>query len=109
MKLTELNPQFIDSSYGPVDTFEQAAGINYDCPQCKLAGKEHRITGIMFQKAVPEGSRPAWCAQGTGYEDLTFVDSPRGSRSVRHLGGHCHGHYNIHQGGIEFYPDSRGA
>lgn len=107
MKLVDLNPQFITKTLETVDNFSAADGINYDCPQCRRDGKEHRVTRIMFAHRLPETIQ-AWTCQGDSFENLTFIDAPRGSRSVRHMGA-CHGHYNIHQGEIEFYGDSRGV
>lgn len=99
MRLTDLNAELRKIRH-PKDqalTVPEAYGLHFRCP-CG----QHDIWAP-FQHACK--SEPAWCATGTTLEDLSFVDSPRGSRSVR-CNTPCKAHFNITSGAIEFYDDS---
>jgi hypothetical protein len=99
MKLTDLKAELRHPNWdgtAPV-TVAQAWGVHFTCP----CGK-HEIWAP-FQHAT--ASSPAWAASGEGLHDLTFSDSPRGSRSIR-CNGPCKAHFNITNGAIDFYGDS---
>jgi hypothetical protein len=100
MKLTDLNAELRHPDRKPGDktlTVPEAWGVNFTCP-CR----KHDIWAP-FQHHTPSGT--AWCATGTTLEDLSFIDSPRGSRSIR-CNGECKAHFNITHGVLDFYGDS---
>jgi len=92
MKLLDLEPQFLkfmgDGSSKHVDTLEEADGIIFLCPVCFQKNKgnvgTHSVlcwfVGKVPDETVPKPGR--WTPRGTGYGDLSFVDSPGYSRSV---------------------------
>jgi len=98
MKFSELRPEFRNPVV-PV-TVQNAWGVEYDCPQCKKDGLEHRIW-TPFKK----GGGHAWdlAAHSTSMHDLTFAPS------VRVISGGCFGHWNITCGEVVFHGDSRCA
>jgi hypothetical protein len=100
MKLTELNPTWWPKS---ATSMADAMGVSFDCPGCVGSERAHRVT-MPFASKNPTGT--AWTEQGTGFENLTFVDAPRGSRSLRVLGHPCHSHFNVTNGEIDHYGDS---
>lgn len=108
MRLAELKPEFHDEHGSPTKDFSQACGVTFDCPGCVSTLYSHRIwapfQGIVVGQLRVK-FRVAWAASGTGVDDLTFSDSPQGSRSIRVLSG-CKSHFNVTNGAIEFYGDS---
>lgn len=101
MRVRDLEPELRDGKRNgdPALTVPEAWGLHMTCP-CG----QHKLW-LPFQSHTPEGDHPAWCAQGTTLDDITFVDSPRGTRSVRCFHD-CKCHFNIVSGAIEFYHDS---
>lgn len=85
-------------------TLAQAWGIKFKCPGCVGTPHEHEI----WAPFVGRSSGAAWTPTGTSLEDLSFIDAPQGSRSIRvtEYPGSCRSHFNIVNGGIEFYGDS---
>src|SRR5882762_8913458 len=101
MKLTpDLHAEFTPEG---ATTVAEANGVSFDCPGCLGTERHHRLH-MPFASKCPTGT--AWTEQGTSLEDLTFVDAPRGTRSLRVLGYPCHSHFNITGGAIGFYGDS---
>lgn len=100
MKLTELKPAWWPAS---AQAMPEATAVEFDCPGCQGTERAHRLH-MPFASKNAHGT--AWTEQGTGFEDLTFVDAPRGTRSLRVLGHPCHSHFNVTGGTIEFYSDS---
>lgn len=103
MRLAELRPKFHTSDFEETDDYAAATGIYFECPGCVNTPFRHRIWAP-FQDRY-DGGGPAWCASGSGYQDLTFSDSPKGTRSIRVLSGCC-SHFNVTSGAIDFYGDS---
>lgn len=103
MKLTTLNPMFRDKEGEDTDDYNAAIAIEFDCPGCAHTKHSHRIWAP-FQGRY-EGPGPKWTATGTGYNDLTFHDTDKGTRSIRYLSG-CKSHFNVTGGAIDFYGDS---
>jgi hypothetical protein len=97
VRLTELKPEYKPAGATCVS---EAKGIQFDCPGCVGTERSHRIFANFAR-----GQR-GWTEQGTSFENLTFIDAPTGSRSVRMLGVPCHSHFNITNGEIDFYGDS---
>ena len=97
MRLTELEPRWWPEE---AKNLTEALGVVFDCPGCKGTERHHRIWANFAC-----GKR-GWTEQGTSFEDLTFVDAPTGSRSVRVTGYPCHSHFNLTNGAIDHYPDS---
>ena len=103
MKLVDLNPKFRGGFGEETDDYDKAIGIHFDCPGCAGTQNGHPIWAPFQGRYTGPG--PKWAASGTGYQDLTFSDSPQGSRSIRCLGG-CRSHFNVTGGAIDFYGDS---
>jgi hypothetical protein len=97
MRLTDLKPQFKTKFGGEVATLEEADAIEFDCPLCHKNGTEHRVWAGFQQKFAER--QPAWHVTGTGFGDLSFIDTPRGSRSIRYLAG-CKVHLFITNGDV---------
>lgn len=105
MKLTELEPQFLESK-NPVtdhyvDKIEEAQGIIFLCPKCFLENKGSKGTHsvICWNPTVPQDRNPKpgrWNLVGTGYDDLSLVN---GSSSVA-LNGGCNAHFYVKNGEI---------
>lgn len=102
MKLTDLNPVWWPSHAKP-SSMAEAFGVTFDCPGCKGTERAHRLT-MPFASKNSTGA--AWTEQGTDFDNLTFVDAPRGSRSLRVLGFPCRSHFNVTNGAIDHYGDS---
>lgn len=102
MRLSALRPDLQTMDGVPAAQFADAASVTFDCPGCVGTRHRHRIWAPFQGKS---GSRVAWCAQGDSIENLTFVDSPQGLRSIRVLSG-CKSHFNVTNGAIDFYGDS---
>jgi hypothetical protein len=100
MRLADLNACFSPEG---AETVAAADAVWFDCPGCVGTERQHRLR-MPFASKHPTGT--AWTEQGTTLEDLTFVDAPRGSRSLRVTGYPCHSHFNVTGGAIDFYPDS---
>jgi hypothetical protein len=103
VRILDLHPQFRAADGHPTDDFAQAIAIQFDCPGCAGTKRSHPIWAP-FQGRY-NGPGPAWSASGSGYQDLTFSDSPQGTRSIRVLSG-CRSHFNVTGGAIDFYGDS---
>lgn len=105
--LKALNPQLFsmgaDYVKHPTEDFAQAHSMEIDCPGCSGKPWTHRIW-VPFKGKEPKYPGPSWRTAG-GLEDLSLVDDPEGSRSIRMLGG-CKSHFNITAGAIDFYGDS---
>lgn len=111
MRLVELEPYFHKlSAEGyliPVAHLdEHTAALDFVCPGCVGRLWAHRI--FAPRAGVWTGGGAVWTYTGTSFEDLSFIDSPTGSRSVRVRGG-CGSHFNIVNGEIEFHGDSQHA
>ena len=96
MRLTDLNPRLRHPDI-KAPTVSEAYGVEFTCP----CGK-HQLW-CNFQNRY--GGTTGWAATGTDVNDLTFHDSPLGTRSVRYLGP-CKAHFNITNGALDFYDDS---
>lgn len=103
MQLTTLNPKFRDKEGADTDDFAAAIAIEFDCPGCAGTKHSHRIWAPFEGRY--DGPGPKWTATGSGYNDLTFNDTDKGSRSIRYLSG-CKSHFNVTGGAIDFYGDS---
>jgi hypothetical protein len=101
MNLTELEPEFMPEGATTVD---QADTLWFNCPGCVGTERAHRLR-MPFAQKHPTGT--AWTVQGSDFTNLSFVDDPRGSRSLRVMGYPCHSHFNITSGQIEFHGDSK--
>jgi len=99
VRLTTLNPEYKPAGATSVP---EAMGLQFDCPGCVGTERTHRIWTPFARSNGGKG----WAEQGTTFENLTFVDAPTGSRSVRVTGYPCHSHFNITNGEIDFYGDS---
>lgn len=111
MRLADLEPYFHKMSAEgyliPVEHLdERIVAVDFVCPGCIGKLWAHRVFAPRAG-AWPHGGS-VWTYTGTSFEDLSFVDSPTGSRSVRVRGG-CGSHFNVVQGAIEFYDDSQHA
>lgn len=98
MRLTELKPKWWPET---ATNINEALGIEFDCPGCVGTERAHRIWANFAR------GKKGWTEQGDSFENLTFVDAPTGSRSVRVLGHPCHSHFNLTGGAIDHYGDSR--
>jgi hypothetical protein len=98
VKLTDLNPAWWPAT---ATTLAEAQAVEFDCPGCVGTERAHRIWANFAR------GKKGWTEQGTDFADLTFVDAPTGSRSVRVLGSPCHSHFNLTNGAIDHYGDSR--
>jgi uncharacterized protein DUF6527 len=77
MKLRDLDAKFVHSTaqgWRDVDTFAEADGVLFDCPECG----GHKV--IVFSTdapvelaAAPNGKR--WTLSGTSLDDLTIIPS----------------------------------
>jgi hypothetical protein len=103
MLLTTLNPKFRDKEGADTDDYNAAIAIEFDCPGCAGTKHSHRIWAPFEGRY--DGPGPKWTATGSGYNDLTFNDTDKGSRSIRYLSG-CKSHFNVTSGAIDFYGDS---
>ena len=101
MRLTELKPAFKPD--GATDV-AGADALVFDCPGCVGTERAHRLW-MPFAQKHPTGT--AWTVTGESFENLSFIDAPRGTRSLRVLGHPCHSHFNVTQGAIEHYGDSK--
>ena len=101
MRLVDLEPQFrrYEERDGhiylvPVDSIEQAQGIDFLCPKCFAENKgligTHKVICWSSSRGVPDHARPGpgrWRLEGTGYSDLSLMEEPGKSRSVQLHGG----------------------
>lgn len=112
MKLVDLEPEFLvaedERTSRRKDTLEGADGIIFVCPKCLVdnGGKRPGVHSVIcwFVGRVSADRTPTpgrWTPTGTGYADLSFVDSPGLTCSVQ-LGGSCHAHFCITNGEIVF-------
>ena len=108
MKLTELQPRFIQYSpgvYKHVDTIDEAQGVWFLCPKCFAANNgpvgTHAVICWSRSAGVPDEAVPGpgrWTLVGTGYNDLTLNGDPPGNaRSVLLYSG-CGWHGHITEG-----------
>jgi hypothetical protein len=84
VKLAELEPWLIRHTYNAngaevykhVDTLDEAQGIIFDCPICRVA-ESHSICVWFKDRGVPESAVPAprWAMSGTSTADLTLAPS----------------------------------
>jgi hypothetical protein len=105
MRLTELEPEFLKidgNSYRPVQTPQEADGIDFLCPVCFAANKgnvgTHHI--ICWKPQVPQTVSPVpgrWNILGSGFADLTLQ---AGSSSVLLRTAPCRAHFFIEKGQI---------
>lgn len=117
--LLDLDPRFVANVAGPgntsyvarVSTLAAAHGVSFLCPKCyHAAGRRiegvHRVT-CWFEGRVPDEMRPGpgrWAAAGAGFEDLTFVPTPRESRTSVKLEGGCRWHGHVVGGHATLVP-----
>ncbi len=101
MKLADLHPEFTPTSE---TTIADADSLWFDCPGCVGTERAHRLRMPFAQK---HATGTAWTVTGTDLTNLSFVDAPRGSRSLRVMGHPCHSHFNITDGVIDHYPESK--
>lgn len=106
MKLRDLEPHFLTIESERVDKYtddiSKADGIIFLCPKCFAANGgsvgTHSIICWFTGRNIPPEKSPGpgrWNAQGTGYDDLTFVGP--GAVSVLLTGG-CGWHGFIRNG-----------
>jgi hypothetical protein len=70
MKLTDLNPQFLDNSEGV-----RGVGVAFDCP-CGNSDEEHRCF-VPFDKPIGPGEtlERGWKRSGETFDTLTLTPS----------------------------------